>query len=289
MMTDQKFLESITESFKKFISAGSSASTMKLKPLHGAIAKDIADRLGEDYEIKSQGYGNGKEANVMGAYTDKNVDITIYDKRSDSDKPIAGISVKFVMQNYKQNSKNYFHDMIGETANLRSAGIQYFNVFISLDTLPYYKDDKTRGTKIIHHWEKVTQHDMDKYINKRNKKFVQRRYFGDDSEHVCAGIKEFLEIQKKYGGDFYAALGWENKDYQYQLDLAKDIYNAGAEKLISWNANHIAKYGSKLEGVKSCGNKEKILKGDCKVVSNNFRVLSLNGNDISEFDPNWRG
>jgi hypothetical protein len=165
MMTDQKFLESITESFKKFISAGSSASTMKLKPLHGAIAKDIADRLGEDYEIKSQGYGNGKEANVMGAYTDKNVDITIYDKRSDSDKPIAGISVKFVMQNYKQNSKNYFHDMIGETANLRSAGIQYFNVFISLDTLPYYKDDDTLGTKIIHHWEKVTQHDMDKYIN----------------------------------------------------------------------------------------------------------------------------
>lgn len=131
--------------------------------------------------------------------------------------------------------------------------------------------------------------DMDKYINKRNKKFVQRRYFGDDSEHVCAGIKEFLEIQKKYGGDFYAALGWENKDYQYQLDLAKYIYNAGAEKIISWNANHIAKYGSKLEGVKSCGNKEKILKGECKVVSDNFRVISLNGNDISEFDPNWRG
>ena len=130
---------------------------------------------------------------------------------------------------------------------------------------------------------------MEKYLKKRQKKFTQRRYFGDDSEHVCAGVKEFLAIQKKYGGEFYAALGWENKDYQYQLDLAKDIYNAGAEKLISWNANHIVRSGSKLQGVKACGDKEKILKGESKVVSDNFRILSLNGNDISEFDPNWRG
>lgn len=131
--------------------------------------------------------------------------------------------------------------------------------------------------------------DIAKYVKKRERKFVQRRYFGDDSEHVCEGSKEFLEFTKKYGGEYYAALGWENKDYQYQLDLAKDIYNMGAEKLISWNANHIAKYGSKLSGVKACGDKENILKGNCKVVSDNFRLTVINGMDISEFDPNWRG
>ena len=131
--------------------------------------------------------------------------------------------------------------------------------------------------------------DLEKYKEKKKTKFVQRRYFGDDSETVCEGSKQFLEIVKKYGGEYYGALGWENKDYQYQLDLAKDIYNLGVEKLISWNANHIAKYGSKLQGVKACGDKENVLKGDCKVVSNNFRLTVVNGRDLSEFDCNWRG
>lgn len=35
---------------------------------------------------------------------------------------VAVINVKMVMSNYSQNKNNYFESMLGETANLRSAG-----------------------------------------------------------------------------------------------------------------------------------------------------------------------
>jgi len=131
--------------------------------------------------------------------------------------------------------------------------------------------------------------DIEKYKKKKSSSFVIKRWFDDDGDHIISGVKEYLELQKKYGGEFYAALGWENKDYPYQLELAKAIYEAGAEKMISWNGNHQAKYCSKLWGIKACGDKELIEKGGASITSKSFRLSSINGIDISEFDPNWRG
>ena len=74
-------------------------------------------------------------------------------------KAIAGIAVKFVMQNYSQNSNNYFENMMGETANIRAAGCPYFQLFVILDKLPYYNKDK----KIIR-WETFTEHNVSKYV-----------------------------------------------------------------------------------------------------------------------------
>ena len=102
MLTNQVFLDKILSSFKSFVSIGTSRSTAKLKPLHGAIAQDIANRLGNNYIVKSQGYGDDKEASIKGRYVDKMVDITIKDRSTRHD--VAGIAVKFVMQNYSQNS-----------------------------------------------------------------------------------------------------------------------------------------------------------------------------------------
>ncbi|MCD7714080.1 MAG: hypothetical protein LUI08_04030 [Prevotella sp.] len=154
-MTNADFLKAISLSFKEFISSGTSRSTRKLKPLHGAIAKDIAARLGDGYEVHSQGYGDDKEAAVKGRYYDKMVDIAI----SDGKKAVCGIAVKFIMQNYSQNSNNYFENMLGETANIRCANCPYFQIIIILDELPYYKRDKT-----ISRWETFTEHNAGKYI-----------------------------------------------------------------------------------------------------------------------------
>ncbi len=155
-LTNAGFLHAVSDSFNAFLTKGTSRSTDKLKPLHGAIAKDIANRLGADYEICSQGYRNGREASIIGRYTAKRVDITIkHNKES-----IAGIGVKFVMQNYAQNAINYFENMLGETANIRCKNIPYFQVFIIFDRLPYYKK---KGT--ISKWETFSEHNMEKYIN----------------------------------------------------------------------------------------------------------------------------
>ena len=153
-MKEKEFLRVISNSFEEFVKSGTSRSTRKLKPLHGAIAEDIATKLGDEYTVISQGYGDDREADIQGRYIDKMVDITIMKGA----KAIAGIGVKFVMQNYSQNSNNYFENMLGETANIRAARCPYFQVFIILDKLPYYDSKKN-----IKRWETFSDHNVVKY------------------------------------------------------------------------------------------------------------------------------
>lgn len=153
-MDNQEFLTVVGNSFKKFLETGS-RSNEKLKILHGAIAKDLKECLGTGYSVCSLGIGNGKEEKLDGRYIDKVVDITI----KKGQKSIAGIGVKFVMQNYSQNSNNYFENMLGETANIRCANIPYFQIFIIPDTLPYYNKQG-----LLQKWEEFTVHNAIKYL-----------------------------------------------------------------------------------------------------------------------------
>lgn len=156
-MNNQDFLAVIEKSFVEFIKSGTSRSTKKLVPLHGAIAKDMLARLGGDtegYSVMSQGYASNKEGTIKGRYIDKKVDITILQ----NNHAVGGIAVKFVMQNYSQNSNNYFENMLGETANIRSANCPYFQIFIIPDKLPYYDREKN-----IRHWECFTDNNVQKY------------------------------------------------------------------------------------------------------------------------------
>ena len=154
-MNNLEFLTIISRSFEKFLNT-SSQSNQKLVILHGAIANDLSQKLGEDYIIKSLGDNNGgKEAKIQGRYLSKTVDIAIIRDNI----PIAGIGVKFVMQNYSQNSVNYFENMLGETANIRSNKIPYFQIFIIPDKIPYYAN----GGK-FKHWETFSEHNAEKYL-----------------------------------------------------------------------------------------------------------------------------
>ncbi len=154
-MDNQEFLETIGNSFKKFLSTGS-RSNEKLKILHGNISQDLQERLGDGYSVKSLRIdGVSGELKLNGRYIEKAVDIAILKENN----PIAGVGVKFVMQNYSQNSNNYFENMLGETANIRCANIPYFQIFIIPDELPYYKNDGS-----IQKWETFTKHNSEKYI-----------------------------------------------------------------------------------------------------------------------------
>lgn len=161
-LSNDEFLYVLSNSFQSFVESGTSRSTAKLKPLHGAIAKDLALRLGDGYSVQSQGWGDDREGDIAGRYVDKKVDITIYqtDHTTQQCRAIAGVAVKFVMQNYSQNSNNYFENMLGETANIRANNCPYFQIFIILDRIPYYKKESKRITK----WETFTEHNADKYI-----------------------------------------------------------------------------------------------------------------------------
>lgn len=155
MLTNQQFLEVIRESFRTYLSVDTSRSTAKLKTLHGHIAKDIKELFGDEYTVLSQGIGNDKEGSIQGRYYPKNVDITV----SKNGKPVAGYAVKFVMRNYSQNSNNYFENMLGETANIRSNAIPYFQVFIIFEKVPYYKNGG-----VFQKYDVLTEHNLDKYL-----------------------------------------------------------------------------------------------------------------------------
>lgn len=196
MLSNKQFLDKILTSFKEFISSGTSRSTAKLKPLHGAIAADIAERLGDGYKVYSQGFGKGKEKKIDGRYIDKMVDITIEDVKTNN--PVAGIGVKFVMQNYSQNSNNYFENMLGETANIRTANCPYFQIFIILDKLPYYQNSGT-----LKKWEEFTDHNMSKYcklsadntdvfLHTPNKTLICVAHIGPKIPNETSTKKEYL-------------------------------------------------------------------------------------------------
>lgn len=200
MLSNKQFLDKVLTSFKEFINSGTSRSTAKLKPLHGAIAADIAERLGNGYKIYSQGFGEDREKKIDGRYIDKMVDITIEDVKAQ--KPAAGIGIKFVMQNYSQNSNNYFENMLGETANIRTANCPYFQIFIILDKLPYYENSGT-----IKKWEEFTDHNMSKYcklsadnidafLHTPNKTLICVTHIEPDIPIITNNKKDYLKFFK---------------------------------------------------------------------------------------------
>jgi len=153
-MDNSSFCDVLKEAFGKYLIDGARSNT-KLKVLHKAIAEDMRSRLGAEFTVESLGVNSGKERQITGRYFHKRVDIAI----SKDGKPAAGIAVKYVMSNYRQNSNNYFENMLGETANIRCAGIQYFQVFIIPDKIPYFERDGHFG-----HWEEINEHNLKKYI-----------------------------------------------------------------------------------------------------------------------------
>jgi hypothetical protein len=153
-MTENNFLIALTNSFKAFLETGS-RSNEKLKILHSSISNDLINSLGSDYVVKSLNIGDGKEGTIQGRYINKNVDIVILHKGN----VVAGIGVKFVMQNYSQNSNNYFENMLGETANIRSKNIPYFQIFVIPEKMPYYKSSGQWDK-----WEEFSLHNSKKYL-----------------------------------------------------------------------------------------------------------------------------
>lgn len=160
-MNNQEFLEKIKKAFDKFLTTGSN-SNEKLKILHGSIAKDLQNLLGDEYIVHSLGYGDGKEVIMHGRYMDKMVDIGI----EKNGEIIAGIALKYIMQNYSQNSNNYFENMLGETANIRTSEKSYFQIIILPTKVPYYKDGGE-----LKKIEEIKEHHLSKYM----------KLFNDDS------------------------------------------------------------------------------------------------------------
>ena len=149
------FLQAIAQSLKDY-HAFNPRSPRKLHAPHRWIAETALARLGAGFHAKSYGVGDGKEEKIPGKYYDKTVDVAV----GKVGGPIVAVaSFKFVTSNYKQNSVNYFEHLLGETANLRRADVGFAHLLVLRKNMPYLKKAGKSD-----HSERITDHDMAKYI-----------------------------------------------------------------------------------------------------------------------------
>ena len=193
-MNNSQFLEILKQSFITYLQTGA-RSNKKLQILHGAISKDLEARLDDEkYSVYSLGYGLGKEHKINGRYVDKSVDITIVE----NNKPVAGIAVKYIMSNYSQNSNNYFENMLGETANIRSARIPYFQIFVIPDKIPYFDKDgkiskpETINERNLKKYIKLSFDNIDNFLHTPNKTLVFIVHIqSNDETHIFSDKLEY--------------------------------------------------------------------------------------------------
>lgn len=151
----EEFRKSLEEGYLNYLLVHARSST-KIVPMHRCIAHILQKKLGENYSIKSMGVGDGREFNFKGAYYSKNLDITILKEG----KPVSALGFKFVTSNYKQNSNNYFENMLGETANVKKNGLIYAQILVLKEQMPYFSTDKKQFTKV----EKINELNLKKYF-----------------------------------------------------------------------------------------------------------------------------
>ena len=151
----EEFIKSLEEGYKNYLLVHARSST-KIVPMHKCISKILKEKLGKEYTIKSMGVGDNKEFKFKGKYYTKDLDITILK----DDKPISALGFKFVTSNYKQNSNNYFENMLGETANVKRNDLLYGQILILKEQMPYFSTDKKQFTKV----EKINELNLKKYF-----------------------------------------------------------------------------------------------------------------------------
>lgn len=202
-MSNEEFLKIVKDAFYKYLETGS-RSNKKLEILHGAITKDLKNRLGNEYKLHSLGYGDGKEAIMSGRYMDKKVDIAV----EKNEKVISAIALKFIMRNYSQNSNNYFENMLGETANIRSSGKPYFQIVIIPSKVPYFKNNKE-----LTHIETITKNNLLKYIKLSNDNVEEFMHTPTKTLIYLVDIPE-ISLSKVKNSDDYINYYQDNNNYR---------------------------------------------------------------------------
>lgn len=128
--------------------------------------------------------------------------------------------------------------------------------------------------------------DLEKYKAEQKKRMVVcRNYDGLDIDHVVEGVHKYLEIEKKYGTEFYACLlgYWRPSIYVPNWEKVKE---AGATRFCATNFTHAVPDLPGYHRVSKFGHDTLNAEYHTPRL---LRVLSLNGIDISTYNPNWRG
>lgn len=213
VIDNRHFYNALKETYKKYLTYGS-RSPEKLKPIHGWMGETYKRILGDHYEVF---YLNGSEFVVNGRYYPKTVDIAISLKDKE---PKFVISFKFVTSNYKQNVNNFFENLLGECANIRTEKIGFGHIMILRDKIPYFAK---KGE--IEKWEYPDDKNLGKYV----KLFKDRKEFFHAPNFLCLEILSINPIIEEAYNRGPGSGGYEfNEDLKQkftELQFANGIDN----------------------------------------------------------------
>lgn len=130
--------------------------------------------------------------------------------------------------------------------------------------------------------------DMVRYNEKLKTDYIiKRSYPFKITEKVIDGFREYKTFCEPNGVAFYGAFPWEHAvTPEAFVTIAAQMREAGIEKFIMWNLNHAMKDLRELHAISMAGHKE--IDPDTYGL-NRYRIMSLDGSNISAFNPNWRG
>ncbi|HOP11498.1 MAG TPA: hypothetical protein PK629_08400 [Oscillospiraceae bacterium] len=133
--------------------------------------------------------------------------------------------------------------------------------------------------------------DLEKLSEKLKTQVVLRRRHFNEVENICKDIPKFKEIADRYHIRVYSELPWERERPSIYLDAAKRMYAAGADGIAAWDSNFRIPVLPVWNITKKLGHKEEIdrMLAENDDYGNLYRVLSIDGHDISEYHQNWRG
>ncbi len=126
--------------------------------------------------------------------------------------------------------------------------------------------------------------DMDKYIRKSQDTEIIRRNYGTRPDIAFSHIKEYQELEK-YGIDVYNIMPWVHCSLTVFNDYVEKMKELDVKKFNSWNTNHMVWNLSEYNSMRFINNEDKKVDD----VLTYYRTLSLNGCDISSFNPSWKG
>ena len=129
--------------------------------------------------------------------------------------------------------------------------------------------------------------DLEKYEKYLAEWFTVWRDIPFNEERLLSGAKEYLQALCGTNVRFCATLGWERDEPERVMNVVDELRRMGITHFNSWNTNHKAKHLHVLNFEKYYAGGSLEEYEDKKVKYK--RVLSLDGMDISENTPNWRG
>ncbi len=128
--------------------------------------------------------------------------------------------------------------------------------------------------------------DLEKYKEEQTKRMVLcRNYDGLDIDRVVEGVKQYLEIEKEYGVEFYACLLGYWRPSIYTPNWEK-VRKAGATKFCATNFVHSMPDLPGYHRVSKFGHDSLCTEYSTPKL---YRVLSLDNKNIATYNPNWRG